>query len=309
MEENPLEMAAMRGDARAFSELVCLHQQALVASAWLLTQSREDAEDLALEACLEAFRKLHTLHDEYQFRPWLFAVLRDKCYDYLRQRRPEEFSLEAHAGTLAALAPAPSPRPAELFALVEQLPLTAREVLIAHYIGEQSYAEIADVLESDEPAVRTRCLRAREQLRKLAQQREPAEESALLRSAQALVGGISTTLLSRVTSEVEASLRVQAVTGKGLMAQARARMADRHGRSQTCCLAMRRIGPRRAGAARGGAYWVLQEEDILPVAPVKPPDAATMHRLNAVKYAPGAAFRARDNMTGQSIFSYYPCRR
>jgi protein-export membrane protein SecD len=217
MSDRQLVLAAIGGNEQAFSSLVQAHQQALVASAWQLTRNREDAEDLALETCVEAYRHLRSLKEADNFRAWLFIILRNKCYRYLRQRHPENSSLEEHADTLAA--PVPLHAGVELFELAAQLPYSYREVLIARYVYDLSYAEIAEALGSSERAVRVRCVRAREQLRQLAQRAE-AEESALLQSARALVGGITTMLLSRVNMEVGSTMNVHAQASQGHPAQA-----------------------------------------------------------------------------------------
>jgi len=206
MDERVLVEAARRGDARAFCTLVEAHQRMLVASAWQMTHNREDAEDLAQEACVAAYQQLRTLQDTGKFRPWLFGILRNKCFRYLKQRRPEEFTMDE-----CAELPAASPHSAfsELFELVEQLPLPYREVLIAHYLHELSYAEIATLLGSNEQAIRTRCLRAREQLRLLAK-RTQQEEDALVRSAQVLLGGVTTVLASRIGEAIRPATPIAA---------------------------------------------------------------------------------------------------
>lgn len=293
MEDSRLVSAAMRGDAQAFSELVQTHQRALVASAWQLTRNREDAEDLAQDACVEAYRKLRTLKDSSKFRPWLFVILRNKCYRYLQQRHPEEFSLEEHADTLAA--PTPYYACTELFALVEQLPLPYREVLIARYVHELSYTEIAEILGGSEQAARVRCLRARERLRTLAQQ-EQADERLLTQTARALVLGISTTLLSRVTKEIGTTMYAHALSSKAPIAQAPTRWAGWQGLAHvatwqtaatvTAVLAIAGIGLRFALQPHGqpprGAGVLAAAGAAVPRA--KSPDAATIKRLNATSY-------------------------
>jgi len=297
MDEKALVDAAKRGNAQAFCTLVETHQRALVASAWQMTHNRDDAEDLAQEACVAAYQQLRTLQDTGKFRPWLFAILRHKCYRYLKQRHPEEFSMDEFADMPAT--DSPFSAFAELFELVEQLPLSYREVLIAHYLHELSYAEIALVLGSNEQAIRMRCLRAREQLRVLAK-RAQEEEAVLTRSAQIVLGGITTALVSRVSSELGVTAHAAtaamphlsispapapAVAGQALAAHA----------SWPMVLKLGIVLAAAAGVAGGALLYHAGQVNSAPKAiHTGPPDAATLQRLNAVRYRPTGTISASD---------------
>jgi RNA polymerase sigma-70 factor, ECF subfamily len=164
MDDQALIEATLQGDTEAFGALVRKYQRALVAAARHLSRSTEDAEDLAQEALVDAYRHLRSLKDRTRFRAWLFGILRHKCLTFLQQRRPEGVPLDDMAEEL----PAPSREDGvEVAALLDGLPLAYREVLAARYLQELSYAEIAVALGTNENAVRVRCCRAREHLRAL----------------------------------------------------------------------------------------------------------------------------------------------
>ncbi len=164
MDDIALIEATLAGNVEAFGELVRKYQHALVASARHLTRSRDDAEDLAQDACVDAYRNLRTLHDHGKFRAWLFGILRHKCLTYLNARRPQHLSLEEFADSLPA---PPVDDGAEVAALLDALPLAQREILAARYVQELSYEEMADTLHTNVNAVRVRVFRARERLRAL----------------------------------------------------------------------------------------------------------------------------------------------
>lgn len=164
MDDVTLIEAVLSGNAEAYGELVRKYQHSLVASARHLTRSMDDAEDLAQDAFVDAYRNLRQLHDRSKFRAWLFGILRHKCLSYLQRRRPEERSLDDYAESLAA--PTPS-EGAGLTELLDSLPLAYREILAARYVQELSYEEIAEALGTNVNAVRVRCCRAKERLREL----------------------------------------------------------------------------------------------------------------------------------------------
>lgn len=164
MDDAALIEATLSGDVEAYGVLVRKYQHLLVASARHLTRSTEDAEDLAQEALVDAYRNLRTLRDRAKFRAWLFGILRHKCLTYLQRRGPEHLPLDTMADSL----PAPAPEDgAELADLLDGLPLAYREILAARYVQELSYAEIAEVLGTTVNVVRVRCCRARERLREI----------------------------------------------------------------------------------------------------------------------------------------------
>lgn len=164
MDDFTLIEATLSGRLEAFGELVRKYQHALVASARHLTRNTEDAEDLAQEAFLDAYRSLATLRDRSKFRGWLYGILRHKCLTYLQRRHPEDASLDE----LAEVLPAPEPpNGADLSELLDGLPLAYREILAARYVQELTYDEIAAALNISVNVVRVRCCRARERLRVL----------------------------------------------------------------------------------------------------------------------------------------------
>ncbi|HOF87055.1 MAG TPA: sigma-70 family RNA polymerase sigma factor [Armatimonadota bacterium] len=164
MDDAALIEATLRGDVEAFGRLVQRYQHALVAAARHLTRHAEDAEDLAQEALVDAYRHLRSLKDRTKFRGWVFGILRHKCLTALKRRKPEPVSLDECA-ELPALSPAEIG--GDLADLLDSLPLASREILAARYVQELSYEEIAEALGTSVNTVRVRCCRARERLRAL----------------------------------------------------------------------------------------------------------------------------------------------
>jgi RNA polymerase sigma-70 factor (ECF subfamily) len=197
MDDGRLVAAVLRGQRSEFGVLVERYQRALVHSARLLTRNAEDAEDLAQETLVDAYRNLGTLRDQRKFRAWLFGILRHKCLRHLQRRRPEELHLEDWQETLSAPAPVSND---ELLPLLESLPLGDREVLVARYLHELSFADIATLLGISVSAAETRCRRARERLRALVDDQDEARTRQLLAGLLALP--ISHSFSGRVLREV-----------------------------------------------------------------------------------------------------------
>jgi Sigma-70 region 2 len=65
---------ARSGDSAAFGELVTRHQAAIIRIARIVCRSREEAEDVAQEAFVTAWKRLDSFRGEAQFRSWLLTI-------------------------------------------------------------------------------------------------------------------------------------------------------------------------------------------------------------------------------------------
>jgi RNA polymerase sigma-70 factor (ECF subfamily) len=128
--EAHLLRAARSGDGPAFASLVQQAAPALERLALRLLGDRHDAEDVAQEAVLAAYRELPRFRGESRFKTWICRILVHRALDLLRRRRPQPPVPEA---TLSA-------------------------------VPDPSYAEIAYVLGSNRNAVRMNLIAARKRL-------------------------------------------------------------------------------------------------------------------------------------------------
>jgi RNA polymerase sigma-70 factor, ECF subfamily len=119
-----------------------------------------DAEDVAQEAAIRAWRSLQTLADASRFGPWLMAIVRNLARNRLRDLDVER-----------RVPPAPAPERTGEFervrAAVEQLAEEHREVVRLRYEAGMSYEEIATTLDLHIDRVRSRLHEAKERLREL----------------------------------------------------------------------------------------------------------------------------------------------
>lgn len=158
----------LRGDVGAYDLLVRKYAAVLTGAARHLICNTNDAEDLAQETLLEAYRNLPSLRNHQAYRAWVFGILRFKCIDYLRQRKPEALGLDEYAEVI----PAPTQEDTgDLMELLNALPLQDREVLAARYIQDLDYKDIAEALGITEEAARMRCSRARSRIRAINEKR------------------------------------------------------------------------------------------------------------------------------------------
>lgn len=164
-----LVRAAWRGDKQAFVEIVARNQAMVCSIALSIVGDFAASEDVAQEAFLNAWRKIHELREPEKLGGWLRQIVRRAALGYCRRHQRHD-ALE-DAPDLPDCSPGPGERAAsaEESALVQnalmRLPELYREPLILYYREHQSAKVVAEALEISEDAVRQRLARGRELLR------------------------------------------------------------------------------------------------------------------------------------------------
>src|SRR5689334_25281625 len=179
-EELQLVQAARGGDVSAFEGLVKRYDRNVFRIAQHITQNREDAEDVVQDAFLKAYTNLNQFQGQSKFYTWLVRIAVNEALMKLRRRRPERtVSLDEDVKTEDDSVPREvadwSPNPeqqynqAELREMLDKtihgLPATFRTVFVLRDVEGLSTEETAEALELSIPAVKSRLLRARLQLR------------------------------------------------------------------------------------------------------------------------------------------------
>jgi len=179
-EELTLVQAAKRGDDSAFEELVRRYDRNVFRIAQHITQNREDAEDVVQEAFLKAYRNLAQFQEQSKFYTWLVRIAVNEALMKLRRRKPERtVSLDEDIKTEDDSLPREiadwSPNPEQQYTqselreilskTIQGLPPGFRTVFVLRDVEGLSTEETAAALELSVPAVKSRLLRARLQLR------------------------------------------------------------------------------------------------------------------------------------------------
>ncbi|MCW8131289.1 MAG: sigma-70 family RNA polymerase sigma factor [Planctomycetota bacterium] len=167
-EENDWVTRAKAGDREAFDKLVDLHGPAVLRYLQSLTRYSADAEDLAQEALLQAYRGLHTFKDGTDFRAWILTIGYHAWVHAKRKRKPVTLGDEEQIERIAA----PEVRAeSDWVETVRQgiaaLPDEQRAVVQLRFGEGMSHAQIATLVGAEEATVRWRLYRARQSLQEL----------------------------------------------------------------------------------------------------------------------------------------------
>jgi len=161
------------GDPQAFGELVQSYERDVFNLAYRMLNERGEAEDAAQEAFLRAYANLDRYDQNRSFKTWLLSITSNHCIDRLRRRRLTWLSLEEPLPPHPALtSDIPGPEQATLNnernglvqELLDDLSPDYRLAVVLRYWYDMSYAEIAEMLDTTESAIKSRLFRARQAL-------------------------------------------------------------------------------------------------------------------------------------------------
>jgi RNA polymerase sigma-70 factor (ECF subfamily) len=173
------------GKADAFNGLYLRYFDRVYAYLSIALQDAHEAEDATQDVFIRVMQALPTYERRaVPFRAWLFRIVRNDAINRIRQRRrltPEAPEEVARLGERAAEMPAGESLDwlddKRLLALIEQLPLAQRQVIVLRYMLELRAVEIATVLDRSPEAIRQLHQRAMRFLRqRLGDSARPGEE-------------------------------------------------------------------------------------------------------------------------------------
>jgi len=170
LDEESVWVARSRdGDPDAFADLVRTHQRMIHHLAFRMTGSLAEADDLAQETFVRAYRRISDFQSNAKFSSWLYRIALNLCLDW-REREHRRYQANlAWAAQTADLAPTlHADETSELVqAALLRLPPKQRAVIILTVYDHLSHAEAASIVGCAEATVSWRVFVARRSLAKM----------------------------------------------------------------------------------------------------------------------------------------------
>jgi RNA polymerase sigma factor (sigma-70 family) len=164
----------LQGQQAVFSQLVERYQNYVFTLVLRFIESREDAEEVAQDVFIKAYRSLADFRGESKFSTWLFTITRTSCISFLRKKKLNTLSLDnertglqvanTESGFRANLIEQKS-RHAMLNEAIGMLSADDSQVLTLFYKGEQTLEEIAHIMGMETNTVKVKLHRARQRLK------------------------------------------------------------------------------------------------------------------------------------------------
>jgi len=179
-DETAVVLQAREGDAKAFSELVRRYEGKIFRLAMHITQNREDAEDVLQETFLKAYEHLNQFQGNSKFYTWIVRIAVNQALMKLRKRKTDKTvsideTIDTGEDTVAREIAAWDEDPEQRYSreemnkilstAVDSLAPPYRAVFVLRDVEDLSTEETAEALNLSIPAVKSRLLRARLQLR------------------------------------------------------------------------------------------------------------------------------------------------
>jgi len=156
---------ARAGDMEAFTELVMQHQRRIHALAYRLTGSASEAEDLAQEAFLRAWRQLPGFRGDSTFATWLCRITVNLGLNWRARRELRGDTAPRSQALPEEATPAAHPATDRVEEALLRLPAEQRAAIVLTVYEGMNHAEAAHVLQCAESTVSWRVWCARRSLR------------------------------------------------------------------------------------------------------------------------------------------------
>ena len=169
VEELQIIERIQRGDVNAFSYLVTKYQDVVFSIALKVLKNREDAEEMAQETFIKAYRSLSSFQGKAKFSTWLFSIAYNTCITSVRKKKfqttsIDQVQLDDPDEEWDSFGLSSEERSRMLETALKQLPEDDYLLVVLFYYEEQSIEEICRITGLSESNAKVKLFRARKKL-------------------------------------------------------------------------------------------------------------------------------------------------
>jgi len=170
--ESALVFAAQRRDKEALQRLLMRNWSWLKGLVYSIVGDADEVDDVLQDICIRVITKIDSLREPERFRPWLAVLARRQALRHRQQRAGRPSPLSWEQAELKC-----DQKAQQLFEKIEQkeqcrrildamqsIPEKYRQVIILSYAGDETYGQIAEILDIPVTTVQIRLVRARRML-------------------------------------------------------------------------------------------------------------------------------------------------
>ena len=164
----------LRGDQQAFAELVDRYKNFVFTITLRYTDNREDAEEIAQDIFVKAYRSLADFRGASKFSTWLYTIVTTSCITFLRKKKLETRSLddervfeqaENQNSSFTSNQIEQKSKVAMVNEAIKLLLPDDAKIITLFYKGEQSLEEIGLIMRMEPNTVKVKLHRARQRLK------------------------------------------------------------------------------------------------------------------------------------------------
>jgi len=164
----------LAGNQQAYAELVKRHQRFVFTLAMRFAKAREDAEEIAQDTFIKAYRSLSAFQGQSKFSTWLYSIVYTTAMTFLRKKRVDTYSIDDEntfiqvEDQLSRYDVNNAENKSRSFylnqAIAQLLPDDAA-IITMFYQGEQSLDEIGKMMGMEANTIKVKLFRARQRLK------------------------------------------------------------------------------------------------------------------------------------------------
>jgi RNA polymerase sigma factor (sigma-70 family) len=164
----------LAGNQAAYADLIKRHQRFVFTLALRFAKNREDAEEIAQDCFIKAYRSLSAFQQQSKFSTWLYSIVYTTAMTFLRKKRVDTDSiddentyiqLENSSSSHEINSAENKSRSYYLNQAITQLMPDDAAIITLFYMGEQSLEEIGKTLGIETNTVKVKLFRARQRLK------------------------------------------------------------------------------------------------------------------------------------------------
>lgn len=164
----------LAGNQAAYADLVKRHQRFVFTLAMRFAKGREDAEEIAQDCFIKAYRSLASFQRQSKFSTWLYSIVYTTAMTFLRKKRVKTDSIddesifvqvESQSSGYDVNDAENKSRSFYLNQAIAQLLPDDSAIITLFYKGEQSLEEIGQALGMESNTVKVKLFRARQRLK------------------------------------------------------------------------------------------------------------------------------------------------
>jgi RNA polymerase sigma factor (sigma-70 family) len=176
LDDNEVIRQVLNGDQQAYAQLVNKYQHYVFTLTLRMIKSREDAEEIAQDVFIKAYKYLADFKGASKFSTWLYTIVNNTCITFLRKKKLDIQSLdnekvfavaENKDSGMEANRIEQKSRVAMINESISKLGADDARIITLFYKAEQSLEETAAVLGIETNAAKVRLHRARARLKEI----------------------------------------------------------------------------------------------------------------------------------------------
>lgn len=161
----------LSGQQQAYAILVERYQHFVFTIALRHVKDREEAEDMAQETFIKAYRSLADFKGDSKFSTWLYVICNNTCMSHTRKKKNDVISLEEHHEFIPDSTKDSRTQKIVIQKAIEHLGETDAQIITLFYLAEQSLEETGQILGLSLSNVKVRLFRARQKLKDILETR------------------------------------------------------------------------------------------------------------------------------------------